>query len=77
MQKKPIIACTDPNCDTGSIAAANGYGMWAPSNNVEAFTGCVNQMLKSDIKAMGEKGYQFYLNNYTEKHTFGAIMKHF
>lgn len=77
MQKKPIIACTDPNCDTGSIAAANGYGMWAPSNNVEAFTGCVNQILKSDIKAMGEKGYQFYLNNYTEKHTYDAIMKHF
>lgn len=77
MQKKPIIACTDPNCDTGSLAEANGYGLWAPSNSVEAFTEAVNKMLASDIKAMGEKGYQFYLNNYTDKHTYDAIMKHF
>ena len=76
MQRKPIIACTDPNCDTGSIAEANGYGMWAPSNDVEAFTKCVDRMLQSDIKAMGEKGYQFYLDNYTDKHTYDAIMKH-
>lgn len=76
MQKKPIIACTDPNCDTGSIAIENEYGMWAPSDNVEAFTARVNDMLKADIKQMGENGYQFYLNNYTERHTYDAIMKH-
>lgn len=76
MQKKPIIACTDPNCDTGSIAADNGYGIWAPSNNVEAFTKAVNKMLDSDLKAMGEKGYEFYLNNYTDKHSYDAIMNH-
>lgn len=77
MQKKPILACTDPNCDTGSMAVNNGYGMWAPSNNVESFTAKVNDMLNADIKQMGEKGYEFYLNNYTEKHTYDAIMKHF
>jgi len=76
MAKKPIIACTDPNCDTGSIAEGNGYGYWCPSNSVEAFTKDVDRMLESDIKQMGEKGYRFYLDNYTVQHTYDAIMKH-
>ena len=76
MQKKPIIACTDPNCDTGVIANENGYGLWVPSNSVDAFTNAINKMLSSDIKVMGEKGYQFYLNHYTVQHSYDAIMKH-
>ncbi len=77
MEKKPIIAATDPNCDTGIIAEQNGYGYWCPSNDVSAFTQCVDKMLKSDLVQMGENGYQFYLNNYTVEHTYNAIMKHF
>lgn len=77
MQRKPIIACTDPNCDTGELAVKNGYGMFCESNNVEQFTNVVSDMLKQDMKAMGEKGYQFYLNNYTTQHSYDAIMKHF
>lgn len=77
VEKKPIIAATDPNCDTGSLAEANGYGYWCPSNDVNAFTKCVDRMLASDIKQMGEAGYQFLLNNYTVEHTYNAIMKHF
>lgn len=77
MNRKPILAVTDPNCDTGSMAVENGYGMWAPSNSVEAFTSMVDKILTSDLKQMGENGYQFYLNNYTVSHTYNAIMKHF
>lgn len=76
MAKKPIIACTDPNCDTGSIAEENGYGFWCPSNSVDAFTKAVDRMLSSDIKEMGEKGYQYYLDNYTVEHTYKAIVSH-
>lgn len=76
MEKKPIIAATDPNCDTGSIAEANGYGYWCPSNDVREFTQCVDKMLTSDIAQMGENGYQFYLNNYTIENTYNAIVKH-
>lgn len=77
MEKKPIIAATDPNCDTGSIAEQNGYGYWCPSNNVETFTKTVDKMLKSNIIQMGEKGYQYYLDNYTVEHTFKQVMQHF
>lgn len=76
MQKKPIIACTDPNCDTGAIAEENGYGFWCPSNSVEAFTKAVDKMLSSDIKQMGENGYEFFLENYTVQTTYDTIMKH-
>lgn len=76
MEHKPIIAVTDPNCDTGSLAEENGYGMWCPSNDVNAFTQVLNKMLKSDLKQMGENGYRYYLNNYTVQHTYDAIMSH-
>lgn len=76
MEKKPIIAVTDPNCDTGSIAEANGYGFYCPSNSVEDFVKVVDKMFVSDRKQMGEKGYQFFLRNYTTECTYNAIVKH-
>jgi hypothetical protein len=33
-------------------------------------------MLVSDIRQMGENGYQFFLDNYTTEHTYETIMKH-
>lgn len=77
MSRKPIIACTDTNCDTGSLAEQNGYGLYCPSNSVEAFVKVIDRMLASDIRQMGENGYRFFLDNYTTEHTFKAIMKHF
>lgn len=76
MGRKPILACTDPNCDTGILAEQNGYGFYSPSNSVDAFVKNVERMLVSDIHQMGENGYQFFLNNYTVEHTYQAIMKH-
>ena len=75
--RMPVIACTDPNCDTGTIAYENGFGFYAPSNDVAAFTHSVDKMLASDIAAMGEKGYQFLKENYLIEHTYNQIMKHF
>ena len=74
--KMPVIACTDPNCDAGAIAEENGFGMYAPSNDVKAFTAAVDHMLSADIKAMGSKGYDFMKANYLVEHTYNAVMKH-
>ena len=76
MERKPIIAATDPNCDTGSLAEENGYGFYCPSNSVQAFVETIDKMLASDIKQLGENGYQFFLHNYTTAHTYQAIVKH-
>lgn len=75
--KMPVICATDTNCDMGSIAEANGFGYWCESNSVGAFTNCIDKMLHSDIKAMGEKGYEFLKENYLVEHTYKAIMRHF
>ena len=75
--KMPVIACTDPICDTGPIAQENGFGFYAPSNDVAAFTEAVNKMLASDMIKMGEKGFQFMKENYLIEHTYNKIMKHF
>lgn len=47
MGKKPIIAVTDPNCDTGSIAEANEYGVYCPSNSTESFVNAIQKILSS------------------------------
>lgn len=75
--KMPVIACTDPNCDTGMIAADNGFGFWVPSNNVNAFTEAITKILGREIKDMGLKGYDFLKNNYLVEHTYNQIIKHF
>ena len=75
--KMPVIACTDSNCDTGTIAQKNGFGFYAPSNSVAAFTQVLDKMLANDMTAMGEKGYQFLKENYLIEHTYNQIMKHF
>lgn len=74
---KPVVVATDPNCDMGPIAEEHGFGYWCESNNVDAFTRCVDKMLSSDIKAMGETGYDYLCKNYLVENTYNAIMKHF
>ena len=75
--KVPIICATDVNTDIGKIAEENGYGFWCESNSVDAFNAILDKMIKSDRKAMGEKGYQFLKENYLVEHTYNAIMSHF
>lgn len=75
--KMPLLVVTDPNCDTGSIANEGGFGVWCPSNNVQAFTDSLNALLKRDLKKMGENAYQFLYDNYQVHHTYNQIMKHF
>ena len=75
--KMAVLCATDPNCDMGQIANENGFGVWVPSNNVEAFTQSVDSLLASDIQKMGERGFEFLSNNYLTVHTYNAIMKHF
>jgi len=74
--KMPIICCTDPNTDIGRIAEENGYGYWCESVKPEDFTTLVDKMLASDMRAMGERGYEFLKNNYLVEHTYNAIMRH-
>ena len=75
--KMPVICATDVNTDIGKIAEENGYGYWCESVKPEDFTVLVDKMLASDMKAMGEKGYEFLKQNYLVENTYNAIMRHF
>ena len=74
--KMPVVCATDVNTDIGKIAVENGYGYWCESVKPEDFTALIDKMLASDMKAMGERGYEFLKQNYLVEHTYGAIMKH-
>ncbi len=74
--KMPVLCATDVNTDIGKIAEEKGYGYWCESVKPEDFTAMVDRMLLSDMKAMGEKGYEFLKENYLVDHTYNAIMKH-
>lgn len=77
--KMPVLMATDVNTDIGSIAEENEYGFWCENGNLGKF----NQLLDTLTgnrglrHQMGENGYKFLLENYTVKHTYGVIMKHF
>lgn len=76
--KMPVIAATDIHTDIGSIAEKNGYGYWCESINPDDFTACVSRFVEHPdrIISMGEKGYQFLLDNYLIKYTYQVIIKH-
>ena len=74
--KMPVLCATDPNTDIGSIAEENGYGYWCESVNPADFTALVDKMLKSNIKKMGENGFDFLKRNYLVEHTYQTIVKH-
>lgn len=75
--KMPVLCATDVNTDIGKIAEENGYGFWCESVKPEDFTALVDKMLASDSKAMGERGYEFLMNNFLVENTYNAIIKHF
>ena len=74
--KKPVLIASDPNSDIGPIAEENGYGFWCESKDVRDFTSIVNKMLDSNIREMGERGFEFLKENYLSIHTYEIIMKH-
>ena len=75
--RMPVLCATDPNTDMGPIAEKNGFGYWCESNSVESFTAILNKILDSDVKAMGERGYEFLRRHYLVSNTYEAITKHF
>lgn len=76
--KMPILAATDVNTDVGKIAEENGYGYCCESRDIDKFTICLDKFIlnKDSISTMGEKGYQYLLDNYTVDRTYQIIMQH-
>lgn len=76
MQSKlPTLACTDPISDVGQVMVDGGFGWWCESNSVEAFGNVIEESLDADIKAMGEKAFQYLDEFWNVKKQYADIVK--
>ena len=75
MQAKiPVIAATDPNTDIGKVIVNGGIGWWCESNDANAFSKIIEKACKSNRTGMGNKGYQYMLDNYTTEKGYQTII---
>ena len=75
--KMPVLAATDVNTDIGQIACDNGFGAWCESGDVNAFNRIMEIFFDEKlVRQMGEKGYEYLLENYTVSKTYEIIMQH-
>lgn len=76
MQSKlPTLACTDPISDVGKVMVDGGFGWWCESNSVDAFEKVVEESLKSDTRAMGEKAFKYLNEFWNVKKQYADIAK--
>ena len=74
----PVLAATDPNTDIGKIIEDGNFGYWCESNNSQAFYDLVVKLCDKDLREqMGRNARKYLENNYTVKHSYDVIMKHF
>jgi hypothetical protein len=74
----PVLAATDHNTDIGKIVEENMFGLWCHSKDVAAFSKNVNRLCDADIRwQLGANARKYLENNYTAKHSYDIIMRHF
>ena len=76
--KLPIMCLTDSNSDMGKLAEQNGFGYFAISDKVENFENLLDKFKNAEQNLiMGQKGYDFFVENYTAEKAYKIIEKHF
>ena len=77
--KMPVIAATDTNTDIGRIIVENGFGLWSEAGDLLGI--CKNIDTLSSNKElctqMGQKGYEYLVNNYSVSNSYKIILNHF
>lgn len=74
----PVLAATDSNTDLGKIIVNGNFGYWCESNNVEVFNELLLKFKDDDLRiSMGKNARHYLLQNYTSKHSYDIITKHF
>lgn len=74
----PVLAATDKSTDIGKVIEKGEFGLWCESNNVEEFNKKLQILCNPDIRRkMGTNARKYLEENYTVKHTYEIIMKHF
>ena len=70
----PVLACTDPNTDVGSVIVDGGFGWWCESNDTNAFSSQVENAINADLSNMGDKAFEYLNDNYNVQKTVKIIL---
>ncbi|RZK19347.1 MAG: glycosyltransferase WbuB [Flavobacterium sp.] len=75
--RMPIVAATDLHTDIGKIIEINNFGYWCKNGDLDQFNAAIEKFLQNDsqIRNMGELGYNYLTNNYLSCHSYNIIMK--
>lgn len=74
----PVLAATDVNTDIGNVIELGQFGYWCESSKIEEFNQLVNKLSDKELREhLGENAKKYLLDNYTAKHSYDIIMKHF
>ncbi|WP_347723253.1 glycosyltransferase family 4 protein [Lysinibacillus capsici] len=74
----PILAATDTSTDMGKIIEEGNFGFWCCSKDVNSFTEKIELLCDKElVTSMGINSRLFLEKNYTSKHSYEIIMKHF
>ena len=71
----PVLACTDKNTDIGEVIIEGNFGWWCESNNVEAFSKLLQEVVKSNLTQLGINGKKYLEKNYTVGNAYQIVAK--
>ncbi|SFN58161.1 glycosyltransferase family 4 protein [Proteiniclasticum ruminis] len=74
----PVLAATDINTDIGKVIEDGNFGYWCESADLKGFNQLVNKLCNEELrKGLGRNARLYLEHNYTAKHSYEIIMKHF
>ncbi|WP_312370254.1 glycosyltransferase family 4 protein [Lachnoclostridium sp.] len=74
----PIIAATDISTDIGMVVESGEFGLWCENGYIYKFNQHLNRLCCEDLRKRMGKNSRIYLeNNFTAKHSYEIIIKHF
>lgn len=74
----PVLAATDVSTDVGQIIESGKFGYWCESNDVNKFNEKLLLLCDNKLrKQMGLNSRQYLEDNYTVRHSYETIIKHF
>ena len=71
----PLLTATDPVTDLRQIVTENGFGLCCDSTNENEFVRCVDRLLESDLKEMGERGRVYLQKEYDVQKVCDQILQ--
>ena len=77
MQNKlPVICATDSVTDIGLIANDNGFGFTCLTSDIDSFFEFVVKLQNKELrKKMGEKAFDFLINEYSVETSYKKIIE--